>query len=419
MSEIKESVRLIMVSVNSNNNKFWNADLYEDGHYEITYARVGAANPATGSYDGEGKFRSKIKAKLKKGYVEQKTVQENVKIEVKTGSLESAAKKQIKKTDSPVLDKLLDRLITANIHQITSNTQIQFNDTSGVFQTPLGVVTLEGIKEAAAILDEVYNEIDGRKESFYNLINEYLKIVPQKVGRNVLAFIDKQFATHDHIRKQKDLLDSLEISFNTLHTQTPNDDGSKTIEEKVFDLSLDVLADTGEFERLKKGFYDTRKSMHHYSNVHVKQIYDVRLDQMDRDFDKKSWGNIQEFYHGTNIANCLSIMKSGLKTAPPSSAHIAGKMFQNGVYGANCSSKSLGYSMGRWGGGSSSDGAWLFVCEFAMGSTYHVKRGEYRMPSGYDSISALSKNTSLMNDEFIVYDNNQVNIKYLIECEIK
>jgi len=311
-------------------------------------------------------------------------------------------------------------LIKANIHQITSNTNIKFDAGTGVFQTPLGIVTLEGIKEASAILDELYDHLKNKGDGFYTQVNEYLKIVPQKVGRNVKEFIDSTFSSADDIRKQKDLLDSLEVSFNTFKSATKDtttsSDDVKVEQEKVFDVDIEVLEDKKEYKRLEDNFYATKKSMHNYSNVKVKQIYTVKLGEMDRNFDKEKWGNVQEFYHGTGIANCLSIMKSGLKTAPPSSAHIAGKMFGNGIYGANCASKSLGYSLGRWGQGRSNDGAWLFVCDFAMGKEDFVRTTCRKPKSGCDSVSALARNTSLYNDEFIVYKNAQVNIKYLIEC---
>jgi poly [ADP-ribose] polymerase len=413
--EIKESVRLIKVSVDANSNKFWNADLYDDGHYEANWGRVGA-NGQSGSYQGENKFHSKIRSKKKDGYVEQKTIAENTTAEVSQGDLHTVTKQQIQ-TTNPTLDNLISRLVKANIHQITANTQIQFNNDSGIFQTPLGIVTLDGIKEASDILSEVYNVYQSKGDSFYQLVNDYLRIVPQKVGRNVRTFIDDNFTSVENIRKQKDLLESLEVSFNTVNTQ-PDTSDTKT-HEKVFDIDLELLEDKRVYSRLEDNYYRTRKRMHRYDNVDIKRIYKVTLNQMNNVFDSDGWGNIKEYYHGTNIANCLSIMKSGLKIAPPSTAQIAGKMFGNGVYGANCSSKSLGYSMGRWGQGSSNDGAWLFVCDFAMGNSFYAKRTCNRPPSGYDSVSALEKNTSLYNDEFIVYNNNQVNIKYLIECEIK
>ena len=415
-----KTARLIYVDPIKNNNKFYNLDLFDDGRLEINWGRVGANGQFQTTHGGERVFNSKIKSKEKKGYVVQKTVQTDTIVDVPKGDLTNLAKNQIK-TDSTLAETLIERLVKANIHQITSNTQIKYDSNSGVFQTPLGVVTLEGIGEAKELLEKMANLKDKTCDTFYKHAGNYLKIIPQKVGSKVKTFIDNNFAEKDAMTSQFDLLESLEVSFNTIAklTAEPADttDDAAEVEEKVFDLSIEILEDVVEHKRLSDNFYDSKKGMHNYGNVKIKNIYKVKLGDMDRDFDKKGLGNIQEFYHGTGIANCLSIMKAGLKVAPPSTAAIAGKLFSNGVYGATSSSKSLGYSLGRWGQGTSSDGAWLFVCDFAMGNTEYAKTYGGKFPNkGYDSVTALSHNTGLHNDEFIVYTNEQVNIRYLIEC---
>lgn len=391
-------------------------DLFEDGRIEANWGRVGATGQFMTNHKGQKGFDSTIRSKEKKGYVRTKTIQENTVSEVPSGNLSEIAKSQIK-TSSTEADKLIERLAKANIHRILSQTNISFDSKSGLFQTPLGIVTLEGIGEARNYLDKVFNLKDKSCPSFYKYCGEFLKIIPQKVGRNVKDFCDDKFSTREGIQKQNDILDSLEASFNSIDDQPVEQEEKVPKEvEQLFDAEIELLTDKDELLRLTNHFYNTKKSMHHYGNVKISNIYKVKLESMDLNFDKKPWGNIQEFYHGTGIANCLSILKSGLTVAPPSSAKIAGKMFHNGVYGANCSTKSLGYSLGRWGQGSSSDGAWLFVCDFAMGKTYEPTTRFGAPPSGYDSVSAYSSKTSLYNDEFVVYDNAQVNIKYLIEC---
>lgn len=414
MSKISESVTLIFVEADANSNKVWKADLYEDGNVYCEWGRVGASNHQSKTFSGGKSYlNKKVAEKKKKGYVEAKTISENTTKVV--SNVHSIAKAQIQ-VDNPVAQKLIDRLVAANVHQITANSQISFNENSGVFQTPLGVVTQEGISEANKILGNI-NGLLGQAGSpkFYNTVNEYLRIVPQSVGRTVKGFIDQNFSSAEGIKRQLDLLQSLEVSFQTL-SQKP-DATPQEVLEKVFDVGIAVLDQNQEFERLKKKFYETKKSMHNYDNVHVKNIYEVDIREMSKNFDKDKVGNHKEFYHGTSIANCLSILKSGLKVSPPSTAAIAGKLFGNGVYGADCSSKSLGYSLGRWGQGASRDGAWLFICDFAMGKAYEpTSYGIRGIPQGYDSCVALARKTGLHNNEFIVYKNHQVKIKYLIEC---
>ena len=415
MSEIIKSSRLIFVDPNHNNNKFYNIELYDDDKIEINWGRVGANGQFQTNFKGEKGYNSTIKSKIKKGYVEQKTIQSD---KVKTNNIESESLSKIVKeqinTTSTVAEKLLERLLKANIHQITSQTNIKFD--SGVFQTPLGIVSETGLLEAEKCLEKMKSLKDKTCDTFYNNGAEFLKIVPQSVGRNVKDFINNKFGDNEVIEEQFDLLESLKVSLQCI-SDVSDDKESEEILESVFDVSIEILEDTNEYDRLSNGFYDSKKGMHGYDDVKVANIYKIVIKHMDDQFDSQSWGNIQEFYHGTGIANCLSILKSGLQVAPPSSAKIAGKAFGNGTYGANCASKSLGYSLGRWGQGRSNDGAWLFICDFAMGETEFVRHtGSHYPNKGYHSVSALSMNTSFHNDEFIVYHNDQVNIKYLIEC---
>lgn len=420
MSDIVEKIRLILVDTIENKNRFWNADLYSDDRVYCNWGRVGATIGQSKTFSGGKRYLDKqVASKKRKGYVESQTIQEN-ETKVVSNDLSSVVKKELQ-FSSPLLEKLVDRLVKANIHQITSNTKITYNNTSGLFSTPLGVVTIEGINRAKIILDDVSNNLHRSKTSeFYNLVNQYLMIVPQKVGKSLQLFVDNNFASKENIADQKDILDALEVSYKTINSQTHKPNVSvEQKEEKLFDVTIHLLENKKEYDRLVKNFENSKKSIHHYDNIKVKNIYTVNLGQMSATFNRGGWGNVKEYYHGSNLGNILSILKDGLKIRPPSTARKAGSLFGSGIYGADSSSKSLGYSLGRWGQGRSNDGAWLFVCDFAMGKTYMADSyGGGRYPvNGYDSTTALASKTNLFNNEYIVYKNEQVNIKYLIECE--
>jgi hypothetical protein len=184
--------------------------------------------------------------------------------------------------------------------------------------------------------------------------------------------------------------------------------------EQVFQVDMDVCQDQRERRRLIDWYEKSKRSMHHYDNVVVREIFSIKLHDMDRRFERNT-NPIEEVWHGTSQANCLSILKSGLRVSPPSTAAIAGKMFGNGVYGAKVSSKSLGYTFGRWGQGGTGDSGWLFVCQFAMGKT-KVVYDCCNQPRDHDSVWAKS-GRGLYNDELIVYRNSQVTITHLLECK--
>ena len=124
-----------------------------------------------------------------------------------------------------------------------------------------------------------------------------------------------------------------------------------------------------------------------------------------------------ELWHGTRASNLLSILKGGLVIPSSSSSHVTGRMFGDGLYFSDQSSKSLNYSYGYWGGGSRDNNCFMFMCKVKMGK-YYVPRGSYDGPfprKGHDSVYAKASRSGVRNNEMIVYSTDQANLVYLIE----
>lgn len=414
MSKTIKEYRFILVEVGENSNKYWNGFLYDDGSAESVYGRVGVTEQRT-RYPSHDILEKKAREKLKKGYTPVKTIATDT-TQVKTvdnGNLAHLARQQIK-VSNPNLTRLVDRLLKSNIHKITSSTTISYNAVTGIFSTPLGVVTPEGITEARSLLADIKRSI-ASEPALKPLVSRYLRIVPHDVGMKLNVRV--LFPDDNAVQKESDILDSLESSYQALHTAPKTSSTSTVADEQVFNVALNELASSdAEYRRIERWYESSKKSMHSYDRVKIVGAYVVDIEEMTKGYDTKL-GNDTEVWHGTSEANLLSILKSGLRVSPPSTAYIAGKMFGNGIYGSQTSSKSLGYTFGRWGGSTSSSG-WLFVCDFAMGNAYYpTTYGFSGLPKGYDSCWALPKNTGLHNDELIVYKNNHVKIKYLLEVK--
>ena len=405
-----------------NNYKYWNAKLYDDDKVHAEWGRVGCANPDSDTWDGGDKYlQKKLKEKLKKGYTEQKTIGEVTVSQssgtaVRNSDLHHVAKSQLIKSSNPTLERLIKRFVDANVHKITSSTQITYNTTTGLFTTPLGIVTMDGLTEARDLLADLAPFV--RKHKFNAeadaILCKYLRIIPQSLGMK--RFTAETLIPDDNaIQKQSDLIDSLESSYQATQA-APVTAGAtpKPAAEQVFKVDMDVLTDTAERNRLERYFESSKKRQHGYDNVRVREIFKVNIHEMTNGFES-STTPIKEVFHGTSQANCLSILKSGLKVSPPSTAAIAGKMFGNGIYGAINSTKSLGYTFGRWGQGDTGDAGWLFICDFAMGKVYDTQYS-CSPQRGYDSVWAKAGG-GLANDELIVYRNKQVKVKYLLECK--
>lgn len=421
MATLIKEVRLIKTEVGENANKWWTGQLFDDGSVKATWGRVGYSGDSGEWQGGDSYLAKKVKEKIKKGYSEQKTVGavnacQGSGQSVKNSDLHSIAKSQLLKVSNPTLERLIKRFVDANVHKITSSTQITYNSSTGLFATPLGIVTMDGLTEARELLAKLAPLVRNHRfgADADALISKFLRIVPQHIGMGKFN-AEKLIPDDNALQKQSDLIDSLESSYQAMQSTPATANNTKKVEQ-VFQVDLDVLTDTAERTRLNNYFERSKKQQHGYDNVRVREIFKVTVQDMDKAFERNT-SPIKEVFHGTSQANCLSILKSGLKVSPPSTAAIAGKMFGNGVYGAINSTKSLGYTYGRWGQGGVGDAGWLFVCDFAMGKTYSTHDSLYSgLPRGYDSVWAKA-GQSLRNDELIVYRNNQVNIRYLLECK--
>jgi poly [ADP-ribose] polymerase 2/3/4 len=404
-------------------NKVWYGELYDSGDVITKWGRIGydlQSKEFPGA--GEGFLLKKEAEKIKKGYTPAKVIDASAPASaasapVARGSLHEIAKSQILKTSGhPVLDKLIERLVKSNVHKITSSTNITLNDATGLFQTPLGIVTPDAITEARSLLADTVPLVKNGKynDQLNRLVGSYLRLIPQNIG---MRFdVRKILPDVAAVQAQNNILDALEASYQAI--TTPKSDagkaGSTKPAEQVFAVDLDV-APGDEAQRLERWFETSKKSQHGYDRIKIRNVFKVKLHDMAAAYVKD---NDKEVFHGTSEANCLSILKSGLRVSPPATAAIAGKMWGNGVYGAINSSKSLGYTYGRWGQ-SSGESGWLFICQFALGKVHYPKGygNCSRPPAGHDSVWATVANTGLNHDELIVYQNNRVNITHLLECK--
>ena len=424
---VVEKVKLICADIDNNANKYWEAELMDDGSIAAQWGRVGGGKQSTtypASRGGKRFLDKKVREKEKKGYKRARTVDAAVsqgeKKTVNKGSLHAIAKNQIATSGNPLVDKLVGRLVKENIHNIEGHTSLKFDDASGLFQTPLGVVEPDALDEARDILAEIAPLVRDEKWSnrkLRTLCNDFLMIVPQDIGMKRFDPSDFFAGGQKSITEQLDILDALQSSYDALNKKSKKKSGNKS-EAKVFDLHLDVVS-PAELARIKKKFQKTRQDVHAASRgFKVVQAYEVRMNFSRDRFNPKGLANVWELWHGTKTANLLSILKSGLRVSPPSTAAIAGKAFSNGVYFSDQSTKSLNYAAGYWTGGSFSN-CFMFLANVAMGNYYvPTTTRSSPPPRGYDSYFAKA-GKPFLNNEMVVFDESHFDLVKLVEFEKK
>lgn len=443
MSEVIRKELYVKSDIANNNNKFWEVKILSDGTYVCRWGRVGDEGQvksfSTGSVAcAEKEVEKKIREKTRDGrngeiaYRKVDIIGNSQNCDIKKPAsidkveLQKIATSQIK-NNNPIVEDLIKYLTKVNIHMITTATSgaVTYNDTTGLFSTPLGIITQENIDMANDILCKIGDHVANKSynETLKKLTNELLMLVPQSIGRNRID-INTFWCNLSKVQEQKSILDGLQASYaNVVKNPTSSNEISNV--EQIFDVSLNVLENKKAKNFIFDLFNKNKSSKHGCYGLVPKSIWEVEIKRSRDKFkdDGGKMSNIITGWHGTSSANLLSLLKSGFLVTPPSSAYISGKLFGNGIYCApshvfGSSTKATNYSAGGWGA-TKTDRVFVFVVDMAMGKYFTPTKDNYTRISypmkGYDSTWAKANVSGVINDECIVYRASQVDIKYLIE----
>ena len=149
----------------TNNNKFWEYTLYDDGTAMTAFGRVDVTRTENSTTHTKAlkKWQQKTRTSNKpdKRYTEVKSVDTGGSVSssgtsIKNAALKDVARKQIKHSD-PLVQDLVDYLVKANVHQIMkqSGGRITYDASSAQFKTPLGVIAPDQVAEARNLLVEI------------------------------------------------------------------------------------------------------------------------------------------------------------------------------------------------------------------------------------------------------------------------
>ena len=438
-----ERHKLVCATGDTNHNKYWTVTLYDSDDVHIDFGRIGVTS-SVGVHRCVGRsFMEKKMNEKKRGKVNKKTGQREPYTEIdaidsdmganvsssstkniKLSNIKSIAKDQIKHS-SPETAKLIEFLADVNRHQISDATggKMTWNVDKGLFQTPLGIVSSASVSEARTLLIRIGDEVvkrDWGKRKFKQDVERFMTIIPQNVGMK--WNFESVFPNVQAVQKQNAILDALDASYVSATTQ-PTKSKKKVKAPKVFETKLELIGNPRVIDRINKKFRASANRNHYDANsMRLVQAWTVNIEQMTKSFvsEGKKLNNVNEYWHGTNASNVLSILKVGLVIPPSSSPHCTGRMWGDGLYFAPSSTKSLNYATGFWGQ-KGNNRIFMFLADVAMGKEYVPRGGgawanKYPVPN-YDSVHAVGGRSGVQNDECIVYKTNQANLTYL--CEFK
>jgi poly [ADP-ribose] polymerase len=235
--------------------------------------------------------------------------------------------------------------------------------------------------------------------TFQRVVESYLMIVPTKVGRKLRP--REVLGTLDKVEEQSQILDSMEAVGGSVEVET---------DEEVFAVELSE-ADGGTVRDIQKLVEKTSSRGHRSYGMKVKRVYKVKIENDDYEGGSNEW----MLWHGTKASNLLSILRKGLVIVPRGASHTTGRMYGDGLYFSDQSTKALNYATTFWGG--RDEGRYfMLICRVAMGKAYTPDRyGCRKPPRGYDSVYAKGGQSGVINNEMVVYRESQARIEYIVE----
>jgi poly [ADP-ribose] polymerase len=395
-----------MVSAD-NNNKYYNM-IPNGSTFIVEYGRVDVTK-ATETYP-ISKWASKYKEKRKKGYNDvTHLVKENVK----------KASSGYKQIENPRINSLFETLQKFAKGSIKENYSISSDS-----------VTQAQVDEAQHIVDELTTLTKTTPD--ISKINKTLiqlyTVIPRKMKNVRDHLLDER--TKPDLALFRDIIDNEQKTLDVMAGQVkiqsvydPSDES--TLEHTILD-ALGIVVEPGGSEdetvvlRLMGPDFREFKSVYKVIHKNSRTLYKENLDKAA---NKKT----DLFWHGSRNENWISILQSGLKIRPSNAIHT-GSMFGDGIYFADKYRKSANYTSLRgsyWAKGSHNV-AFLSLMDVHLGNQltiarhnhdcYKYSRDYLNKMGGYDSVFAKG-GADLINNEYVVYDNAQCTIKYLVQIE--
>eukprot|EP00126_Sphaerothecum_destruens_P008459 Sdes_comp20219_c0_seq1m13594 len=208
-----------------------------------------------------------------------------------------------------------------------------------------------------------------------------------------------------------------------------------------------------EFQLIQEAVKNTHAESHQNFSIHINQIFSVNRAKESKQY-RARLSNQQFLWHGSRISNYCGILSQGLRIAPPESP-ITGHMFGKGIYFADMVSKSANYCYPT----KAKPRGLLVLCQVALGNSLPLTSADCDAPvklspahnrgaTKYGSVKGAGKtfpnplinstlgsckakifhgspitdseiSSDLLYNEFIVYNTNQVKLKYLLHCDFR
>ncbi|CAK1553493.1 unnamed protein product [Leptosia nina] len=310
---------------------------------------------------------------------------------------------------------------------------------------PLGKLSKKQIKSGYNVLSQLLGLVQKGKASNSKIVdstNRFYTLVPHNFGMDNPPLLDSEQSILNKIQMLDNLLE-IEIAYSLLNTD--DKEGVSAIESNYKKLKAEIGPldkNCEEYQMISEYVKNTHGATHSNYTLELQEVFKVVREGEDKRYKPfRKLHNRRLLWHGSRVTNFAGILSQGLRIAPPE-APVTGYMFGKGIYFADMVSKSANYCATN----TSNPIGLMLLSEVALGDMKECKQADYitKLPAGLHSVWGLGRTqpdpaqnkilddgvivplgkaventqkTSLLYNEFIVYDVAQVNVKYLLQLK--
>ena len=432
---MKDYAYLVCATAVANHNKFYEITLNEDGSLDTKHGRVGTNGVAVHYNAGERTFEGLLKEKERKGYkINNRGVKETI------GTNGAPKYKPIEDRE---IAYLVDEMMEKSAQFMQQNYTVKKEE-----------ITEKMVNEAKAKLAELHALADGGNATihiFNHILEDLFAAVPRRMEQVAKYEANSPADFNRILDREDDLFDSMYQIY--LQTKAQKEAAAKMVQSaengnktalEAGGIQMDECTYAEEDYIIKKL---AKKNWEKLSNENrFIRAFKVTNEKTEKQFNdycdtKASLKNsaahqgTRMYFHGTGFQNLWSIINNGLILNP--NARICGKAFGQGIYFAEHSQKSLGYTSiqgSRWASGNQSTG-FLLMYEVAAGNSLKINDGSDQSRYGvyssfnekslkragdFDSVYAVGRSENggrgvFQNSEIMVYNEKACTIRYIIE----
>lgn len=308
---------------------------------------------------------------------------------------------------------------------------------------PLGKLSKKQIKAGYKVLSELTQLIEKGSASQSKIVdatNRFFTLIPHDFGVKNAPLLDNVELVQTKTAMLDNLLE-IEIAYSLLKTES---DETSPVSAHYLKLKADIAPvpmQSPEYLMIQEYLINTHAATHSGYTLTIEQVFKVVREGEDKRFKPfRKLHNRRLLWHGSRVTNFAGIISQGLRIAPPE-APVTGYMFGKGIYFADMVSKSANYCCTN----KVNPVGLMLLCEVALGNMKECLRAEnVKLPPGKHSAWGMGTTqpdpaqnrtlddgvivplgtpvqhnvqSSLLYNEFIVYDIAQVNVKYLLQIK--